>query len=781
MTLKAKPEIARPLFASLDQIHIVAIHPNGLRNEGREFATSVDAALDYAAARNAEGMNVYWTVNAITPGTHKKPSKANIIGARFVHVDIDPPKTGGKFDKPVILEALEGMSCPPSFVLDSGGGLQAFWRLDGLCENWQSIEAINVQVKEYFDADACWNIDRLMRIPGFINYPDARKRARGRSPVLATILRDDDGTVYEPETLAASFPPARGGTGGASPTSRTAISLPADWEALDADALDLSALSELRQAIEAPPEGDRSKAGLACARLMANEGFTDAEIMGVLLNAANAVAAHFLDQSDPMRAVRRVIGVVRADGPENPAVSHRHVSYDIDEIRRNLEARIRPTIAVTPSPAPAPVRDGSDPQWLTDLGDGGLARFVRHVTACAPSPQPWVTLGAAISMFGAVAGRRYASPTNLRTNIYTIGICDSGGGKDHPLRQPVSLMVAAGLADHVGGSKIASGQGLVTAVKRSPSILFPIDEVGFLIAAAADKKRSPKHVTDIMDNLTEFYSLAGNTFLGTAYANDEEKPREVIEQPCLCLFGVTTPGVFWGSLSSGNVLDGSLARMLIFESDNNYPDPQHDAAPGEWPESLVELVRSVAAGAEGHEPFPLGIGAVQAPRPYTVPYADAEAAAFARELRMTQTRRLREHEGSNLTGIIARMAENAVKVALVKAVSDNPVRPAITRADLEFGLMVSTRSIDSLTKAVNERVADTEGEAKLKRVLRIIATAGTEGIAHEALARQCGFMGDRAQLARALDFLIDGEKVVMAEVDGAAGKRKRRVYFATGA
>ena len=776
---KAKPEVAHEFLASLDQIHIVAIHPNGLKIVGREFATSVDAAVEFASLHNSDGLNIYWTVNGVEAGTHKKTTKREITGARFVHVDIDPPKTGGRFDKPAVIGALDSLECPPSFIIDSGGGLQAFWRLDDRHENLAAIEEINRQVRDYFSADNCQNIDRVMRLPGFVNWPDAKKRARGRVPALAIMAREDDGVVYGAEEIAAAFP-ASTGPRTASGGDRASIELPSGWEAQTPDSLNLGPLDPLRDMIASPPGADRSAEGLACARHMAFDGYTDAEIMGVLLNVANPVAAHFLDQKDALRAVRRVIELVRADGPENPAISHRFVSVDIDEIRRRLEERMTVKAeAMVPTVCEAP-SIGSEPKWLADLGQGALGQFVRHVTATAASPQPWLTLGAALAMFGVIAGRRYAGPTNLRTNIYSIGVADSGGGKDHPLRMTVKLMIEAGLADHVGGSKIASGQGLITAVKRAPSVLFPIDEIGFLIAAAADKRRSPKHVTDIMDNLTEFYSLAGSTFMGTVYANDEEKPREVIEQPCLGIFGVTTPGVFWGSLSSGDVLDGSLARMIVFESEANYPDPQHDLSPRAWPETLVAAARAIAAGAKGHEPFPLGVGPVQAPKPYTVPYANTEASAFAREMREIQTRQLRQHEGTQMTGIIARMAENTAKIALVKSITDNPAAPALARADLEWGLMVARQSVDTLMKAVSERVADTEAEAKLKRVLRVIAYAGIEGISGELLGRQCQFMGSRRHLNEALDFLHDNGRIEVAEVPREGGGRPRRMFIATG-
>jgi hypothetical protein len=316
-------------------------------------------------------------------------------------------------------------------------------------------------------------------------------------------------------------------------------------------------------------------------------------------------------------------------------------------------------------------------------------------------------------------------------------------------------------------------------VTQQPSILFPLDEIGFLISAAADRKRSPKHVTEILDNLTEFYSMADATFLGTDYADKKEKPREVIEQPCLCLFGVTTPAAFWSSLSSSNVLDGSLARMLIFKSPNDYPNPRHDIEAVPFPDELIDHVKAVSAGAEGHIAFPLGEGGAQTPKPYPVPYADQDAMLRARAMREEQTDMLRKHKGTHITSIIARLAENATKIALVKSICDNPSAPAITVADLDWGYLIASMSVETLMKEVKERVADSDAEAKLKKLHRIIADAGSAGIEHLDLCRQARFFGTRRQLNEGLDFLTEGGSIRVDEIARADGKpgRAKRVYY----
>jgi hypothetical protein len=170
------------------------------------------------------------------------------------------------------------------------------------------------------------------------------------------------------------------------------------------------------------------------------------------------------------------------------------------------------------------------------------------------------------------------------------------------------------------------------------------------------------------------------------------------------------------------------------------------------------------------------------PKPYPLPYADQGAATMARAMREEQTAMLRQHKGTNLTSIIARLAENAAKIALIRAIIANPERPTLTRHDLEWGMCVARRSVDTLMNAVKERVADNEQEAKLKRLQKLIADAGSAGIDHENLFRQARFMGSRRHLNEALEFLTEGELIRCQKfdrADGAAGKRQRRVYFNT--
>ena len=169
-----------------EDIHVCSIVLEGGRCTGRWFGAEVLAAADWALAESYAGYNVYWTTNRVAENCNKKPSKADIVGARYTHVDIDPPKTGGALDKLQVQAELLSLSFPPTLIIDSGGGLQAFWRLAGL-PSVEDVESVNRSLAERLGGDNCHNIDRLMRLPGTVNYPNAKKRAAGRTPSLAKV------------------------------------------------------------------------------------------------------------------------------------------------------------------------------------------------------------------------------------------------------------------------------------------------------------------------------------------------------------------------------------------------------------------------------------------------------------------------------------------------------------------------------------------------------------------------------------------------------------------
>src|ERR1019366_2959386 len=117
------------------------------------------------------------------------------------HVDADVSKDiadPGAFAaaKAELLRGIRGMNKPPTIIVDSGNGFGLFWVLRKPVKvttaNLDQLTGINIALRDAVPgaADACQNLDRVMRLPYTINYPNATKIKRGCVIVPTDLISD---------------------------------------------------------------------------------------------------------------------------------------------------------------------------------------------------------------------------------------------------------------------------------------------------------------------------------------------------------------------------------------------------------------------------------------------------------------------------------------------------------------------------------------------------------------------------------------------------------------
>jgi len=306
-----------------DQIHLTTIHSErGGAIMAKDFGTDGAAAAAWALERNAEGHNVYYTVNRVRAGVNTKPCKDDIVCVRFAHVDIDPPKGTPSFTSEEREAAYERLlEAAPTTINWSGNGWQALWRL-GPGTSVGDVETINRGLIADLGGDTgTYDVSRLLRVPGLINWPDKRKRLLGRQPALSVVVIGDSGTIADAAELLANCPAVR--TGNVEKLqSRSAIDF-GNMVPLTADDLGLTTNALLRRLIEEPKGLDRSADTFRFACEALRHGLSQQQVLGVLLNVANTISSHCLGQTDPKRAARRAIEAALED-PEVNELARMH-------------------------------------------------------------------------------------------------------------------------------------------------------------------------------------------------------------------------------------------------------------------------------------------------------------------------------------------------------------------------------------------------------------------------------------------------------------------------
>ncbi len=272
----------------------------GKRIEAASFRRDQEAQLRAWIDERQGKANIYFSVNELKPGVqNRKALKADVVRAHFLHVDVDDPNAHNRF---------HAFAPPPTAVVFSGGGFQAFWALSEPTENLERVERINAALARKLGGDNCHNIDRIMRLPGTVNVPNAKKRKAGREPTLAYIVREL--TEWTRRYSLSDFAALDTQTG--LPTPGSPFAVPAtELKPVDLDQLPPSVTDEVKAIIEMgddPERGtgtknqrfpSRSEAVWFVVCELARDGCRFEQIAGVLLNGNYGIAASVLAKARP--------------------------------------------------------------------------------------------------------------------------------------------------------------------------------------------------------------------------------------------------------------------------------------------------------------------------------------------------------------------------------------------------------------------------------------------------------------------------------------------------
>lgn len=182
---------------------LLAFDPN--REYGSPVAaiTTNDADTVHEFGNHDGRNNLYYSLNPLRRAMSKKAAKTDIAKIEFLHADLDPNQGERPADaKARYLKALETYKHAATAVVNSGNGIQALWRLKEPIDisRWEPV-LIKKELKLHPDAQkivddvearskaimrdlgcddtSTFNIDRILRLPGTINLPTAKKKKKG--------------------------------------------------------------------------------------------------------------------------------------------------------------------------------------------------------------------------------------------------------------------------------------------------------------------------------------------------------------------------------------------------------------------------------------------------------------------------------------------------------------------------------------------------------------------------------------------------------------------------
>ena len=263
--------------------------------------------------------NLYIHVNRLRAGTkNRKAKKEDIAEAHFLHTDIDDPDG---------YERLANFALPPSIVVMSGLGYNAYWRLKKGTTDFVAVESGNRRLMDDLGGDrAAVDVSRILRLAGTINLPTKVKRAKGRKPTLSKIVREltdpsrtydlSDFGTYKGEDKPNPSPIAT------RQTSSKSLQKVDIREGLPARVERLIVVGDDEEKPRGTPHArykSRSEAVFAVLVMLLRFGYSIEDAAGIIMNDAYGISESILEKRNPAAdALRQAQKAARAVGNDWP-------------------------------------------------------------------------------------------------------------------------------------------------------------------------------------------------------------------------------------------------------------------------------------------------------------------------------------------------------------------------------------------------------------------------------------------------------------------------------
>jgi hypothetical protein len=242
-------------ITGVGHLTLVAIVPDQKKTTARTFPVGDERAPVWVGTMQRNGCNMYFQPNETRPDCGSKPRKAQMVAALCRFADIDPederfPYIAERLRLAKLSEYLVGdPEYPPTVIIDSGNGMQPIWAVEREVLSPETINRIESEtraIESALGAGGTHNIDRLLRLPGTVNFPNRKKLSVGRGISQARLIFNAPNvvTIFQAGSLGSHLM----GLAGVADLVRRKAERPERAQATTDDARVTALIGELRQA-----------------------------------------------------------------------------------------------------------------------------------------------------------------------------------------------------------------------------------------------------------------------------------------------------------------------------------------------------------------------------------------------------------------------------------------------------------------------------------------------------------------------------------------------------
>jgi P4 family phage/plasmid primase-like protien len=358
------------------------------------FTRDMEMIAAHCSRWDGEGRGMFFGVCTRITGSHTG-RRVDLAECPSLWADIDTAKLG--LDKDRVVAALRPLPFPPSVIIDSGGGLHAYWLLNEAIDvtadgpDAESTEAaITSALKQLAgicagDLNVC-DLARVMRLPGTMNTKPEVMAANGGAPagcgvIEATWARHEFDDLVEwldwqrpaverPDVDTDGAPTAQDDNPYLAAARRLGFKPPLD-------------VAQALAAMRYLGEGDASihQTQLRVSASLGSQDIDEDEIVAVLLDATHAAAGHHGATWNWRReeaAIRRMIVSARAKFGDRDQDKGQDRIVSLAKVRENRAAGNATPASNANTAQTDPTLKAREAHLIAQVGEAAIAHWSDH-------------------------------------------------------------------------------------------------------------------------------------------------------------------------------------------------------------------------------------------------------------------------------------------------------------------------------------------------------------------------------------------------------------------
>lgn len=359
---------------------------------------------------------------------------------------------------------------------------------------------------------------------------------------------------------------------------------------------------------------------------------------------------------------------------------------------------------------------------------GVLGDIFDYYNVTSGNVQHGFAIQTALACCSLILGRLYKTNFNNYSSLFFLNVGETATGKEHAKTVFEKVMYKTNNGHFLAGDGYTSAGAVMSTLLDRPKHGVCTDELGRYLEAAMSKTAGNNNQREANTTLMECFGRCEGIIRPKNYSSmtmkkgdaDNIKNR-LAHNPAITWLSMTTPSTFFSAIDISSVKDGFINRFVISISDAE-PDIRRHKEPVAVPDTIIKWAAEVM-GRNKAATYIAGEPAKEIVIPFTKE-ADQAQIEFQREL--LETRKSLRKFG--MDGLVGRTNEEAMRIALIHALSEDPHAKSISKSSMDWGINYMRSSLEKTTQRLKFTISHSDHEANKKEILADLRERGEDGI-----------------------------------------------------